>query len=153
MSCGYAHVISHTDARMKYQNRGPIANIITVFLFFFGVFCFFVLFVIYFFFSVVLWFGLFFGGGPPPLGGVTPLGGDPPRGGPPPLIKDRFYRKIRKRRGTKPAIRAFWTPKTLFLGVPPKSSILAVFRGFGGYPGGTPQIGVDPIENRIDPHE
>jgi hypothetical protein len=25
MSCGYAHVISHTDARMKYKNRGPKA--------------------------------------------------------------------------------------------------------------------------------
>jgi len=26
MSCGYAHVISHTVARIKYQNRGPIAK-------------------------------------------------------------------------------------------------------------------------------
>jgi len=26
MSCGYANVISHTDARMKYQNRGPIVK-------------------------------------------------------------------------------------------------------------------------------
>jgi len=28
MSYGYAHVISHTDARMKYQNRGPIAGLL-----------------------------------------------------------------------------------------------------------------------------
>jgi hypothetical protein len=73
-------------------------------------------------------------------------GGGPPKGGTPPLIKDRFFRKIRKRRCTKPAIRSFWTPKTLFLGGPPKSSFLAVFRGFGGYPRGTPHLGVGPTE-------
>jgi hypothetical protein len=65
---------------------------------------------------------LFFirGGGPPPLGGPPPRGAPPSAGGSPPLIKDRFFRKIRKRRCTKPAIRAFWTPKTLFLGGYPK---------------------------------
>jgi hypothetical protein len=49
----------------------------------------------------------------PPPWGSTGRGGTPPRAGPPPLIKDRFFRKMRKRRCTKPAIRALWTPKTL----------------------------------------
>jgi hypothetical protein len=92
--------------------------------------------------------GLSLMGGPPE--GGSPLGGDPPLGGSPPLIKDSFFRKIRKRRCTKPAIRAFWTPKTLFLGGYPKSTFLAVFRGFGGYPGDTPPIG-DDLKNKSSP--
>jgi len=55
--------------------------------------------------------------GGPPEGG-SPLG--PPLGGSPPLLsKTDFFEKFEKE-GTKPAIRAFWTPKTLFLGGVPK---------------------------------
>jgi hypothetical protein len=73
--------------------------------------------------------GLGVGGGPR-RGGVGPRGG-PPEGGGPPHIQYSFVRAMRTRRVTKQGQRAWWNPKTTFL---------AVFRGFGGYPRGTPPI-------------
>jgi len=82
-----------------------------------------------------------------PRGGVPPRGG-PPLGGSPPLIKDRIFRKIRKRRCTKPAIRAFWTPKTLIWGGTQNDRFWPFLGVLGGIPGIPPYRGRFEKTNR-----
>jgi len=154
---GYAHVISHTVARNLNHNRGPIEkhhniwrdkiknNILSFpraggppnslpkvdgagIKYFWGT------------------IGFFCGARKKirivPLASVIDLSlmGGPPLGGSPPLIKDRFFRKIRKRNALSRPYAHFGPQKPCFWGGTQNRTFLAVFRGFVGYPGDTPPI-------------
>jgi len=75
-----------------------------------------------------------------PRGGVPPRG-DPPLGGPPPLIKDRFFRKIRKRRCTKPVYAHFGPQKPCFWGGTQNDRFWPFVGVLGGIPGIPPYRG------------
>jgi len=77
--------------------------------------------------------------GGPPEGG-SPLGGDPIGGSPPLLSKTDFFEKFEKEDALSRPYAHFGPQKPCFWGGYPKSTFLAVFRGFVGYPGDTPPI-------------